>query len=180
MYTLPVRTTIELDAMRAAGRVVAQTLPAVQAAAVPGVRLRELDELAQTTIREARALPSFLGYRPAWAPTPFNGALCLLPNEVVVHGRPNGRRRRAGAGSAPPWVPPGAVQAVREGLDWDSASRSGAIRASSTRHCCARAWASSGVDSGRCPCRSRIRSSARACAQWRASRNGSFPRVVLM
>ena len=96
MYTLPVRTLTELDAMRAAGRVVAQTLLAVQAAAVPGVRLRELDELAQTTIREAGALPSFLGYRPAWAPTPFNGALCLSPNEVVVHGRPNGRRLRDG------------------------------------------------------------------------------------
>jgi len=96
MYTLPVRTPTEMDAMRAAGRVVAQTLLAVQAAAVPGVRLRELDEMAQTAIREAGALPSFLGYRPAWAPTPFNGALCLSPNEVVVHGRPNGRRLRDG------------------------------------------------------------------------------------
>jgi methionyl aminopeptidase len=92
MQTLTVRTPTELDAMRAAGRVVAQTLLAVQAAAVPGVRLRELDELAQTAIRQAGALPSFLGYRPAWAPTPFNGALCLSPNEVVVHGRPTGRR----------------------------------------------------------------------------------------
>jgi methionyl aminopeptidase len=96
MHTLPLRTPTELDAMRAAGRVVAQTLQAVQAAARPGVRLRELDELAQTVIREAGAVPSFLGYRPAWAPTPFNGALCLSPNEVVVHGRPNGRRLREG------------------------------------------------------------------------------------
>ena len=96
VHTLPVRTPAQLDAMRAAGRVVAQTLRAVQAAAVPGVRLRELDELAQTVIREAGALPSFLGYRPVWAPTPFNGVLCLSPNEVVVHGRPNGRRLRDG------------------------------------------------------------------------------------
>src|SRR5688572_18193659 len=96
MPTLPLRTPTELDSMRAAGRVVAQTLRAVRAAAVPGVRLRELDELAQTCIREAGARPSFLGYRPAWAPTPFNGALCLSPNEVVVHGRPSGRRLRGG------------------------------------------------------------------------------------
>ena len=92
MPSLPVRSATELDTMRAAGRVVARTLLAVRAAAVPGVRLRELDELAQTTIREAGALPSFLGYLPTWAPTPFNGALCLSPNEVVVHGRPTGRR----------------------------------------------------------------------------------------
>jgi len=96
VYSLPLRTPTELDAMRAAGRVVALTLQAVQAAAAPGVRLRELDELAQTTIREAGALPSFLGYRPTWAPTPFNGALCLSPNEIVVHGRPTGRRLSEG------------------------------------------------------------------------------------
>ena len=96
MDTFPVRTAAQLDALLAAGRVVARTLHAVQAAAVPGVRLRELDELAQTVIREAGALPSFLGYRPTWAPTPFNGVLCLSPNEVVVHGRPTGRRLREG------------------------------------------------------------------------------------
>ena len=96
MDTLPLRTADELDAMRAAGLVVARALREVQAAAKPGVRLRELDEIAQAVIRDAGALPSFLGYRPDWAPTPFNGALCLSPNEVVVHGRPNGRRLRDG------------------------------------------------------------------------------------
>ena len=96
MHTLPLRTPTELDSMRAAGRVVARTLRAVRAAAVPGVRLRDLDELAQTSIREAGAVPSFLGYLPAWAPTPFNGALCLSPNEIVVHGRPTGRRLQDG------------------------------------------------------------------------------------
>ena len=96
MPSLPVRTTLELDAMRAAGQAVAQTLRAVRAAAVPGVRLRELDELAQTTLREAGASSPFLGYHPNWAPTPFNGVLCLSPNEIVVHGKPNGRRLREG------------------------------------------------------------------------------------
>ena len=88
----PVRTATELEAMREAGRVVARTLRAVRAAAVPGARLRDLDEVAQTVIREAGALPSFLGYAPSWAPKPFNGVLCLSVNEVVVHGRPTGRR----------------------------------------------------------------------------------------
>lgn len=89
---MPLRTATELDAMREAGRVVAACLAAVREAAVPGVRLRELDQLAQTVMREAGALPSFLGYAPSWAPTPFNGVLCLSANEVVVHGRPTGRR----------------------------------------------------------------------------------------
>ena len=93
---LPQRTADELDAMRAAGRVVAQTLAAVRAAAVPGVKLRELDDLARTTMYEAGATSSFLGYKPAWAPTAYNGALCLSPNEVVVHGRPSGQRLKEG------------------------------------------------------------------------------------
>ena len=82
--------------MRAAGRVVAATLRAVAGAATPGVRLRELDDIAQTCIREAGSLPSFLGYAPSWAPTPYNGVLCLSPNEVVVHGRPSPRRLKNG------------------------------------------------------------------------------------
>ncbi|GAA4986265.1 type I methionyl aminopeptidase [Kineococcus glutinatus] len=90
--SFPVRTSAELDAMREAGRLVARTLQAVRAAAVPGARLRDLDEIAQTCLREGGALPSFLGYAPSWAPTPFNGVLCLSVNEVVVHGRPTGRR----------------------------------------------------------------------------------------
>lgn len=96
MNTLPVRTPTELDAMRTAGRAVARTLQAVRAAALPGVRLRDLDELAQTTIREAGGTSPFLNYHPTWAPTPFNGVLCLSPNEIVVHGKPNGRRLRDG------------------------------------------------------------------------------------
>ena len=88
---LPVRTATELDAMREAGRVVARALRAVSAAAVPGVRLRELDDIAATCIHDAGATPSFLGYAPAGAP-PFPGVTCLSPNDVVVHGPPSSRR----------------------------------------------------------------------------------------
>jgi len=93
---LPIRTPDELDAMREAGRVVAVTLQAVRRAAVPGAKLSDLDDLAKTSIREAGGSSSFLGYAPSWAPTPFNGVLCLSPNEMVVHGRPSGRRLHDG------------------------------------------------------------------------------------
>ena len=82
--------------MREAGRVVARTLRAVREAAVPGVRLRELDEVARTCLAEAGATSSFLDYHPAWAPRPYNGVLCLSVNEVVVHGPPTGRRLKDG------------------------------------------------------------------------------------
>jgi methionyl aminopeptidase len=94
--TLPIRTGAELDAMREAGRVVAGTLAAVRAAAAPGVKLRDLDDLARTCIDDAGAEPSFLGYLPTWAPRAYDGVLCLSPNETVVHGRPSGRRLHEG------------------------------------------------------------------------------------
>ena len=94
--TLPLRTATELESMREAGRVVAGTLAAVVAAAVPGVRLSDLDDLARTCIDDAGAESSFLGYRPSWAPTPYRGVLCLSPNETVVHGPPSRRRLAEG------------------------------------------------------------------------------------
>ena len=60
--TVPARSPGELDAMAAAGAVVAAALRAVQAAAAPGVSTKDLDEIAEAVIREANAIPSFLGY----------------------------------------------------------------------------------------------------------------------
>jgi methionyl aminopeptidase len=77
--------------MREAGRVVARTLAAVAAAATAGTRLRDLDALAAELIAAAGARPSFLGYHPDWAPTPYPGVLCLSVNQAVVHGIPDER-----------------------------------------------------------------------------------------
>src|SRR6266511_4415921 len=82
--------------MREAGRVVAHALEAVRAAVRPGVSLRELDALGEETIREEGATPSFLGYHPHFAPSPFPGTLCLSPNNVIVHGIPDRYRLREG------------------------------------------------------------------------------------
>jgi methionyl aminopeptidase len=94
--TLPIRSRAELDSMREAGRVLAGMLAAIRAAAVPGVKLRDLDDLARTWIDDAGAEPSFLGYTPDPAIRPYDGVLCLSPNDVVVHGRPSGQRLHDG------------------------------------------------------------------------------------
>ncbi|MCW4351876.1 type I methionyl aminopeptidase [Hoyosella sp. YIM 151337] len=87
---VPFRTPGELDAMAAAGAIVGATLVAVRDAAKPGVSTKELDELAETTIREAGAVPSFLGYHG------FTGSICASINEEVVHGIPGSRVIQAG------------------------------------------------------------------------------------
>jgi methionyl aminopeptidase len=80
----------EIDRMRKAGRLVGHTLTVVSEAAKAGVSLLELDALAERTIRDAGAIPSFLGYHG------FPATLCLSPNDVVVHGIPNRRVLKEG------------------------------------------------------------------------------------
>ncbi|AHI19168.1 type I methionyl aminopeptidase [Corynebacterium casei] len=80
---IPARTPGELDAMQAAGEIVGRTLQAVRAAAKPGVTTKELDALAEATIREAGAVPTFLGYGG------FTGSICASVNDVIVHGIPS-------------------------------------------------------------------------------------------
>lgn len=77
------KTQGELQAMRAAGLVVARTLAVVRKAAVPGVSTAELDELAEQTIRDAGAVPSFKGYHG------FPASICASVNEQIVHGIPS-------------------------------------------------------------------------------------------
>src|SRR4030081_1597363 len=93
---IALKAASELALMREAGRVVAQTLAAVAAAAQPGVRLADLDALAAELIAQRGAKPSFLGYHPSWAPRPYPGVLCLSVNDAIVHGIPDRRRLAAG------------------------------------------------------------------------------------
>ncbi len=81
--TVPARTAGELDAMAAAGAVVAAALRAVQEAAAPGVSTKDLDDVAESVIRKAGGTPSFLGYHG------FPASICSSVNDRVVHGIPS-------------------------------------------------------------------------------------------
>lgn len=80
--TIPARTPGELDAMQAAGEIVGKALQAVRAAAASGVSTLELDEVAEQTIRDLGATPTFKGYEG------FPGSICASVNDVIVHGIP--------------------------------------------------------------------------------------------
>jgi methionyl aminopeptidase len=79
---IELKTPGELDAMRAAGALVARTLAAVVEAAKAGVSTGELDALAEQTIRDGSAVPSFLGYHG------YPASICASVNEQIVHGIP--------------------------------------------------------------------------------------------
>ncbi len=80
---IELKSPAELEAMRAAGALVARTLAAVTELARPGVTTADLDALAELTIRSAGAVPSFLGYHG------FPASICSSVNEQIVHGIPS-------------------------------------------------------------------------------------------
>jgi methionyl aminopeptidase len=80
----------ELDALRAAGRVVAATIRAMRRAVRPGVTTAELDAIARREFARAgaRSGPQ-LDYG-------FPGVTCISVNDEAVHGIPGRRRLRRG------------------------------------------------------------------------------------
>lgn len=86
----------EFAKMRKAGECVAAVHEAVVEAARPGAALRKLDEIAARVIRSRKCEPSFLGYRGGPGVRAFPARICASPNEVVVHGIPDGYRLEQG------------------------------------------------------------------------------------
>lgn len=74
--------------MRAAGAVVVDMLAAARAAAAPGMRLTQLDEVARDVLARAGATSPFLGYQPLATTPPFPGVVYLSVNDVALHGIP--------------------------------------------------------------------------------------------
>jgi methionyl aminopeptidase len=84
------KSTKEIEKMRAAGRVVADTHVKLMAMIEPGITLRQLDQFAEANIRSYGAIPTFKGYRG------FPATLCTSINEEVVHGIPSDRVLKEG------------------------------------------------------------------------------------
>jgi methionyl aminopeptidase len=80
----------EIEAIAAAGRVLARCLGLLGAKSRPGVTTGELDEAAEKFIRSQGAEPAFKGYRG------FPGSICTSPNSMVVHGIPGDYRLSRG------------------------------------------------------------------------------------
>ena len=93
---IQIKSDAQVALMREAGLVVGRTLSALEAATVPGVTTRELDDLAESEIRGAGAVPSFKGYQPHPSIPPFPASICASVNDEIVHGIPGRRVLREG------------------------------------------------------------------------------------
>ncbi|MEW8994223.1 type I methionyl aminopeptidase [Clostridium sp.] len=78
-----IKSDTELEYMRSAGKVVADTLAMIQEVIKPGITTAEIDKLVEEFILAQGAIPSFKGYGG------FPGSICASVNDVVIHGIPN-------------------------------------------------------------------------------------------
>lgn len=93
---ITIKTSEEILLMAEGGRILREVLEEVKNAAGLGVRLKELDKLAEQLTKSAGALPAFLNYHPYGAKSPYPASICSSVNEIVVHGLPSEYKLRSG------------------------------------------------------------------------------------
>ncbi|MFC4636847.1 type I methionyl aminopeptidase [Deinococcus hohokamensis] len=86
MSRVALKSAREIELMRRAGALVADTFRVLEPYVKPGATLADLDRIAEEHIRKAGAVPAYLGYGPK--SNPFPATICASINEVICHGIP--------------------------------------------------------------------------------------------
>src|SRR5919202_4421645 len=116
---IELRTAAELEAMRPAGRFVAEVLERLSSEVRVGVNLLDLDRVAHDMIRARGPVSCYIDYHPSFGAMPFGKVLCTSVNDAVLHGLPHDYRLRDGdlvsldfAASVDGWVSDSAYSLV--------------------------------------------------------------------
>lgn len=130
---IKLKSARDIEEMKPACRLVAETLVLVKKSVAPGVSTRELDQIVEEQFRRHGAIPLFKGYP---GKVPFPAVTCISVNEEVVHGIPGGRTLKEGdlvsidtgcslngwCGDSAITVPVGKISAEKQRL-WDVAEQ---------------------------------------------------------
>ncbi|CCH56237.1 methionine aminopeptidase, type I [Fibrisoma limi BUZ 3] len=84
------RSDEEINLIKLSAQVLGKAHAEVAKLVRPGITTKELDEVAETFIRDNGGVPSFKGYNK------FPASLCISVNDVVVHGIPGRYELRDG------------------------------------------------------------------------------------
>lgn len=84
------KSRLEIDRMRVAGRIVAEILEGVRSLVCPGVTTFDLDHFAASEALKRNAKCAFRDYNN------YPSSLCCSPNNQVVHGIPNKNPLKSG------------------------------------------------------------------------------------
>ena len=82
---IKIKSLHEIQKMRAAGRIVAETFEVLRPNIVPGITTLELDKIAAEHIKKSGAACSFYNY------SGYPGHICISVNDEVIHGIPGKR-----------------------------------------------------------------------------------------
>lgn len=82
------KTEDEIELLRAANMLVANTLAEIAKMIRPGVTTQQIDRLAEEFIRDHGAIPTFKGFPNPYG-CDFPCSVCTSVNDVVVHGIPD-------------------------------------------------------------------------------------------
>ena len=84
------KTKREIELMREAGRIVAESHELVRKLIKPGISTKDLDRAVEEYIKSKNAVPAFKGYQG------FPASICASINDEVVHGIPSYRKLEEG------------------------------------------------------------------------------------
>lgn len=82
------KSSEDIKAMRRSGRILQEVFEKLESFIRPGISTKDIDRIAEETIRSRNAYPSFLKY----GDPPFPASVCVSINEEVVHGIPSSKR----------------------------------------------------------------------------------------
>ena len=88
--TIVLKSPREIAIMREAGRVVAETIQALEEQAAAGMTTKDLDQIAAGCFKSVGAESTALGYFG------YPGHICVSVNDEVVHGIPGPRKLKRG------------------------------------------------------------------------------------
>lgn len=88
--SITIKSKLEIEKMRLAGKIVYEALSLVKQHVKPGIATIELNDIAERYIRKCGAVPSFKGYNG------FTRSACISINEEVIHGIASKRKLEDG------------------------------------------------------------------------------------
>ncbi|MDR2589347.1 MAG: type I methionyl aminopeptidase [Spirochaetales bacterium] len=84
------KTAKDIDGIRESCVLLSRIFEELKSVVAEGITPREIDALVRSRAREMGAKPAFLGYRG------FPAAICISPNDAVIHGIPGKRKLKSG------------------------------------------------------------------------------------
>jgi methionyl aminopeptidase len=87
---IPIKTESQIEGIRRSARILVKAFCEVEKAVGPNMETRELERIADETIRKEGARPAFKGYNG------YPAAICVSIDSEVVHGFPGKRRLENG------------------------------------------------------------------------------------